>query len=164
MLDLITTGDEEEVNLCNIKVHDIRYNVSRVTRMDASLSLIDRGANGGIAGDNVRVLSVSDHRVDVSGVGNHKLTDLKIVSAGGVMSTHKGDVVAILHQYALIPGSMTIHSSLQLEAFRQNVDDRSHKLGGSQSITTVEGYVVPLNICNGFAVCEDASVHRCRMG
>ena len=36
-------------------------------------SLIDRGANGGLAGNNVRVISKTDREVDVSGIDGHQM-------------------------------------------------------------------------------------------
>jgi len=65
--------------------------------------LIDRGANGGIAGDNVRIIATTDSRVNVSGIDNHQLTDLKNVTAGSVCPSKQGEVVVILHQYASWP-------------------------------------------------------------
>ena len=59
-----------------------------------------RGANGGVAGEDVRVINESVRAINVQGISNHQLTDLKIVTAGGVMETQDGPVIAILHQYA----------------------------------------------------------------
>ena len=59
---------------------------------------MDRGANGGIAGDSVRVIAETDRRVNVQGIGNHELSDLKIVTAGVVCPSNRGDVLLILHQ------------------------------------------------------------------
>ena len=39
---------------------------------------------------------------------NHKLTDLKIVTAGGVCPSYQGEVVVIIHQYAYNPGHLSI--------------------------------------------------------
>lgn len=47
--------------------------------------LVDRGANGGITGSNVRIIRQSDWKVNVSGIDNHQLTT--IVTAGGVIWT-----------------------------------------------------------------------------
>ena len=44
----------------------------------------------------------------------------------------------------------TIHSSVQIEQFGNDVYDRSRKFkGGTQSITTIDGYVIPLSIQSG---------------
>jgi hypothetical protein len=66
------------------------------------------------------------------------------------VSTQRGEVLLVLHQYAHVPQGRTIHSSIQLESFGNKVDDRSVKLKqGSQTITTLDGYVIPLNFING---------------
>ena len=44
-----------------------------------------------------------------------------------------------------------IHSSGQLEWFKTNVDEKSGKVGGTQLITTLDGYSVPLLINDGLA-------------
>jgi hypothetical protein len=43
----------------------------------------------------------------------------------------------------------SIHSAIQLEHYKNRVDDRSIKSGGRQCLTTLEGYVIPLDIING---------------
>jgi len=78
-------------------------------------SLVDRGANGGIAGDDVRIIEKSDWTVDVRGIDNHQIVDIPIVTAGGVVKTQHGPAIVILHQYAYTGQGKTIHSSAQLE-------------------------------------------------
>ena len=60
--------------------------------------LVDRGANGGIAGDDVRILDTHlPHReVDIEGIDNHRLNSVKIGTVAGVVQSHKGPVVAVL--------------------------------------------------------------------
>ena len=112
---------------------------------------MDRGANGGIAGSDVRVIwPCEGQHVDVSGIGSHKVTNLAIVTAGGVLNSQYGPVIAILHQYAYMGIGESIHSSGQLEWYKNDVNDRSMKVrGGLQRIKTVDGYVHPLCIQNG---------------
>ena len=42
-------------------------------------SLIDRGANGGLAGSDVRILERTGRTVSVTGIDNHELPGLDIV-------------------------------------------------------------------------------------
>jgi hypothetical protein len=63
------------------------------------MSLVDRGANGGVAGNDVRVLFKTNCTVDIRGIDNHQLTDVPIGTVGGVVTTQKGPVIAIMHQY-----------------------------------------------------------------
>ena len=43
----------------------------------------------------------------------------------------------------------TIHSSGQIEWHKNTVDDKSVKVGGSQCITTLDGYSFPLKYTGG---------------
>ena len=64
-----------------VTLHETVYNVSASRHfIQQSSSLIDQGANGGIAGDNVRIIATTDRQVNVSGIDNHQLTDLKNVT------------------------------------------------------------------------------------
>jgi hypothetical protein len=103
-------------------------------------ALVDRGANGGIAGDDVRIIHESGRQVDVQGIDNHQIVDIPIVTAGAVVSTQRGDVIIIMHQYAWTKKGKTIHSSGQLEWYKQDVNDKSGRVGGRQRIKTIDGY------------------------
>lgn len=133
-----------------INMHErVTYNVSN-HKASKKGSLVDRGANGGLAGDDVRIINKSDRFVDVSGIDHHCMSDLPIVTAGAVVNSQRGPVIAIMHQYAYIGSGKSIHSSGQLEWFKNDVNDRSMKVkGGLQRIETNDGYVHPLNIKNG---------------
>jgi hypothetical protein len=131
--------------------HDVLYNVSQASRKKKN-SLIDHGANGGIAGIDTRVIERHPHRtVDIRGIDNHEITSIPIVTAGAVARSQQGDVIVIMHQYAYHPQQgKSIHSSCQLESFANDVNDKSiHVPGGLQRIHTVDGYVFPLSIRDG---------------
>ena len=129
---------------------DVTYSVSTHQRKFGE-SLVDRGANGGLAGEDMRVIMSSPHRmVHVEGIDNHQVRDVPIVTAGGVLKTTTGNVIGIFHQYAHINKGPSIHSSVQLEAYKQDVNDRSLRTpGGMQRILTVDGYEIPLTIRSG---------------
>jgi hypothetical protein len=78
------------------------YTVSSTHRTTASGSLIDRGTNGGIAGDDVRIIERTLCTVDVRGIDNHEVTGIPIVTAGGVVMTQHGPVIGIFPQYAYL--------------------------------------------------------------
>jgi threonine dehydrogenase-like Zn-dependent dehydrogenase len=65
-------------------------------------ALVDRGANGGICGSDMKVLEGSERFVDVVGLAGHKVSQLRIVTAKALVTTHKGDVIATFHQMALL--------------------------------------------------------------
>ncbi len=84
------------------------------------------------------------------------MVDIPIATVGGVINTQCGEVIAILHQYAYTGVGTSIHSPAQLEWYKNNVNDKSLKVGGLKHITTLEGYVIPLNIVQGLpqmAIC-----------
>jgi hypothetical protein len=117
-----------------------------------SRSLIDRGANGGVAGDDVRIIFRTNRTVDIKGIDNHHVNNIGIGTVGGAVQTQHGPVIAIVHQYALLSKGASIHSPSQLEWYKNDVNDKSvHVPGGLQRITTLEGYIIPLTIKDGLA-------------
>jgi hypothetical protein len=127
----------------------ITYQASSASSQQGG-ALIDRGSNGGVAGDNVQVIRIDPHRtVDVKGIDNHRITDIRIVTAGALVDTNRGPVILIMNQYAHAGKGKTIHSSGQMEWFKNTVDDRSKKVGGSQRVTTPDGYIIPISILSG---------------
>ena len=133
-----------------VSMHEtIRYNVSNHEASKQG-SLVDQGANGGLAGDDVWIVLTSKRAVYVSGIDGHCVNNLPILTAGGVVTSQRGPVIVILHQYAYMGKGKSIHSSGQLEHHRNDVNDKSMKVnGGMQRIVTNDGYVFPLNIKNG---------------
>jgi hypothetical protein len=71
--------------------------------------LIDRGANGGIAGKELRVIDpeLDQETIDMCGIDNRQIKGLKTVSVGVVDSTF-GEIIIILHQQARMPDGKTI--------------------------------------------------------
>ena len=57
----------------------------------------------------------------------------------------------ILRQHAYVGAHRTVHSSGQIEHCKNQVDDKSLKVGGKQSIAAVDGCILPLDIINGLA-------------
>ena len=118
---------------------------------DIKGTLIDGGANGGLAGSDVRVLEYHNDRATVTGIAGNNLDDLPIVTAAGLLQTVDGPVIGIFHQYAYYSKGKTIHSVPQFEHFDIMVDCTSRKKHGKQRIQTSDGFVIPLNIRNGLA-------------
>lgn len=134
-------------NTRSVNTHVIIYKV-KTHDSSSDVSLVDKGANGGIAGNNVRVVEKLHRHVDVQGIDKHKMNDIPIVTATGVTKTQRGEVILILNQYAYVGKGTSIHSSPQIESYSNNLDDRSTKVGGRQLIETIDGYYIPLNIKN----------------
>ena len=75
-------------------------------------ALIDRGANGGIIGNDACIIAETDRVVNIQGIWDHQVTDLKIASAGGMVGSLHGPVIAILHKYAPMGSGKSIYSSI----------------------------------------------------
>ena len=113
--------------------------------------LVDRGANGGLAGSDMRVIYKTHRKINISGIDNHEVNGLDVVTAATLLNTSLGKVIGIFNEYAHRGKGSSIHSSGQLEWFKTHVDEKSIKVGGTQLITTLEGYSVPLLIKDGLA-------------
>ena len=113
--------------------------------------LVDRGANGGLAGSDMRVIYKTHRKINISGIDNHEVNGLDVVTAATLLNTSLGKVIVIFNEYAHLGKGSSIHSSGQLEWFKTHVDEKSIKVGGTQLITTLDGYSVPLLIKDGLA-------------
>ena len=113
--------------------------------------LVDRGANGGLAGSDMHVIHKTHRKINIQGIDNHEVTGLDVVTAATLLNTSQGKVIGIFNEYAYLGKGSSIHSSGQLEWFKTNVDEKSVKVGGTQLITTLDGYSVPLLIKDGHA-------------
>ena len=95
----------------------------------------------------MRVIETRDDRkVDICGVDNHQISSIPLVTAGGVTTTITGEVIVIMQQYSHHGENKTIHSSPQIENYKNIVDDHSIKVGGGQHITTLDKYKIPMSI------------------
>ena len=81
-------------------------------------------------------------QVDVSVAFQSPITNIPILTAGGTIQTQKGPAIGIIRNTAHAGHGRTIASSLQLEAFGMDVNDKALSLGGKQHIATPDGYIV----------------------
>jgi hypothetical protein len=135
----------------SVKMADCVYRVSTNNHSEATGALVDRGANGGIAGNDCRVIEVNDqpHRyVNVEGIDGHVM-ERRLVTAGVITHSNRGPVILIMHQYAHSGKGHSIHSSPQLEWNGVDVDDKSARVGGKQRLVTFDGFSIPINIRRG---------------
>ena len=130
----------------HIQTHQ-RYVFTRVNQ--SNHHLIDRGANGGLAGADLRVIHTTPRKINIVGIDDHELTGLNVVTAAALLDTPKGPIIGVFHEYAHLGKGKSIHASGQMEWFNCQVDDRSKIVGGAQRIETSEGYVIPLSIESG---------------
>ena len=102
----------------------ITYHAAQASQ-DKHGSLVDRGANGGPAGSDVRVLSTSLRKCYVTGIDNHELPGLDVVQCATLVDTNHGIVNLIINEYAYYGRGHSIHSSGQIEWYTNIVDDLS---------------------------------------
>ena len=113
--------------------------------------LVDHGANGGLAGSDMRGIHRTYRKIKIQDIDNHEVTCLDVVTAATLLNTPQGKAIGIFNEYAYLWKGSSIHSSGQLEWFQTNVDETSVKVGGTQLITTLDGYSVPPLIKDGLA-------------
>jgi hypothetical protein len=128
---------------------NITFFVSQYTLLKAIGALLDRGANGGLLGNDVWVFAWHEKTVDVKGLSNHTESNLRLASAAAKIDTPDGPHIIIMHQYAYLGQGTTIHSAGQIEHHGHNICDKSKKVGGQQRLLTVDGITIPLAIRNG---------------
>ena len=160
------TSDQQNVNFPSQPVQEIMYgdhkyrlvnmskifyHVSNHMQVDHQGSLIDGGANGGLAGSDMRLLEDTLQKVDVTGIADNTLSNLKVSTVAALIQSTKGPIIGIFHQYAYIGAGKSIHSNIQLKSFGIEIDDTPRKLKGSQCVKHPDGYIIPLSIQNGLA-------------
>ena len=107
-----------------IQTHQ-RYVLAGVNQTNHQL--IDRGANGGLAGADMRVIHTTPRKMNIVGIDDHELTGLTVVTAATLLDTQKGPIIGVFHEYAHLGKGRSIHAAGQME-------------------WTSEGYVIPLSI------------------
>ena len=149
------TNDSITINGVMYTRHVNATHVYCLHETDAQLhptgALVDGGANGSLAGTDMRILESEIHATtDVHGIAN-TFESLPFVHAAAKINTHDdGPIIGIFSHYAQRPDDgPTIHLKGQMESFGLLIDDKSHVIGGTQCIVTNEGYVMPLHIRNG---------------
>ena len=99
-----------------------RTNIGRVAKTTTG-SLMDSGANGGMAGDDVLITAYHDHDcAQVMGIAGNSLDDLRMVTAAGFIESTEGPVTSIFHQYVHHGKGKSFHSIPQMQDFDVHVD------------------------------------------
>ena len=128
--------------------HHYTYHVAQASQAKHG-SLVDRGAKGQLAGSDVRILSRSSRKCTVIGIDSHELQGLDVAQCAALVETNHGIVNLIVNEYVCYgKAPPPIHSSGQIEGFKNSVDERSVQVGGKQRICTIDGYAIPL-VCRG---------------
>jgi len=103
-LSLVQVDPKSFRRTTSIHVHDTKR-VYRVSAHAAQRSncgaLVDRGANGGIIGNDAHILFTHPgQEVDVTGIDNHQIGSLKVVDACTKIFTQRGEPIGMFRQYA----------------------------------------------------------------
>ena len=112
-----------------IQTHQ-RYVFARVNQ--SNHHLIDRGANGGLAGADMRVIHTTPRKINIVGIDGHEPTGLSVVTAAALLDTQKGPIIGVFHEYAHLGKGRSNHAAGQMEWFNCQVDGRSKIVGGAQ--------------------------------
>ena len=106
-------------------------------------SLIDQGANGGVAGEDVTVINIPPHRhVKIQVIDNHDINSVIIATVSALDYSQAGPVIIIIHQYAYHGKGRTINSYVHIEWYKNDVNEKSRKVnGGYHWLLTHEGYI-----------------------
>ena len=86
----------------------ITYHVAQANQAKHGF-LVDRGANGGLAGSDDRVLSTSSRKCTVTCIDNHEIPGLDLVQCAALVQTNHGMVNLIMNKYAYYGESHSIH-------------------------------------------------------
>ena len=101
----------------------ITYHVAQAKQAKHG-SLVDRGANGGLAGSDARVLSTSSRKCTVTGIDNHEIPGLDLVQCTALVQTNHGIVNLIMNEYAFYGRGHSTHSSGQIEWYTNTAHDK----------------------------------------
>jgi hypothetical protein len=77
---------------------------------------------------NMRVVEGREQYDDVSGLGGHHENQLSIVTTQALIETHKGDVIAVFHQIALLGKGESFLSCLQMQHYGAEINNKSLRL------------------------------------
>ena len=86
---------------------------------------MDRGANGGIAGSDMHVHLKMGKCIDLSGIDEHMVGNLELVTTTAVLRLQWGEFIGIFHWCARMPEQKSTHSCGQLEHYGVQVHNKS---------------------------------------
>ena len=81
----------------------------------------------------MRDIHTTPRKINIVGIGDHKLTGLIVVTAATLLDTQKGPIIGVFHEYAHLGKGKSIHAAGQMEWFNCKVDDRSQHVGGTKA-------------------------------
>ena len=97
--------------------HHFTYHVAQASQAKHG-SLVDRGANGSLAGSYVRILSRSSRKCTATGIDSHELQRHDVSQCAALVETNHGIVNLFMNEYDCYGKGHTIHSSGQIDWFK----------------------------------------------
>ena len=91
--------------------HHFSYHADQALQAEYG-SLVDKGANGGLAGLDVRILSRSSRKCTITGIDSHELKSLDVVQCAPLVETNHGIVNLIMNEYACYEMGLAHHPFL----------------------------------------------------
>ena len=61
--------------------------------------LVDCGANGGLAGSDMRVLHKPHRKINIQGIDNHEVTGFDVFTAATLLNNSQGKVIGIFNEF-----------------------------------------------------------------
>ena len=115
---------DEAISLADIITHTIS---KREIKSDDSL--MDRGANGTLIGDDARIIGRPSipRFVNASGITPHQLTHIPIVIAASYCKSQRGGIILIFNEAAHKGTGNSVISCIQVEAHCKKVDERASR-------------------------------------
>ena len=117
-------GHQDEITVngttCGSINAAVHYHISQqANNSKARGALVDSGANGGLLGEDARILEhVLNDYVNITGVAGNKLANLKLAQAAALVNTMEdGPIIIIMLQHTNYGIGQTVHSKGQMEHF-----------------------------------------------
>ena len=133
----IHTSDDDASDVSNVlsvkrsrQIHVCQHYLFQHTN-HTNQQLVDRGANGGLAGSDMRVIHKSSTKLTFKALTTMKLLGLMWLLLQPSSTPLKAKSLASSMNMPTFGKGSSIHSSGQLEWFKTNVDEKSVKVGGT---------------------------------
>ena len=101
MVPTVTTVKGKEIAINSLRRLSVIHEGVAEATIDTTTkgALMDSGANGGMAGSDMRILNYhAQDRAHVTGIAGNSLFDLPIVTGAALIVTMHGPVIGIFHQ------------------------------------------------------------------
>ena len=98
-LTSITNLDQPPTNnVYYVKNTNVIYSTLNAQQRNKKGALVDRGANGGIAGSDTCIINTHPaQKVAIQGIDNHHLPDISIVTVGAIVRNQRDKVILAMN-------------------------------------------------------------------